>query len=95
MADPRVQKATYAFVKQHFDEISQKLPPAFRPYMAQFATPLCDDSLVPELSAFLKPRIEPLDGGPRALAQAMEEMSLCAAARKARLPGVVAFLSRQ
>ncbi len=95
MSDPRTRKIAYAFTKQHFDEISAKLPPAYRAYMAFFALPLCDDALKPELEAFLKPRIEPLDGGPRALAQAMEGLSLCAASRKAQQPAVEAFLSKQ
>ena len=84
----------FDFVKKHFDEIENKLPPAYRPYMAFTVVALCDDSRKAELAAFLKPRIEPLDGGPRALAQALEQMSLCSAARKAQTPGVVAFLSK-
>jgi alanyl aminopeptidase len=95
MAEPGLQARTYRFVKQHFDEIAAKLPPAFRVYMAYFANPLCDEAVRPELEAFLKPRIEPLDGGPRMLAQALEELSLCGAARAAKTPGVVAFLSKQ
>ena len=49
----------------------------------------------PEVEAFLKPRIEKLDGGPRALAQALEALSLCAASRKAQTPGIEAFLATQ
>ncbi len=95
MSDPRTRLVAYAFVKQHFDDISAKLPPAYRVYMAYFALPLCDDKYKPELEAFLKPRIEILDGGPRALAQAMEGLSLCAASRKAQAPAVEAFLAKQ
>ncbi|MBL0220149.1 MAG: M1 family metallopeptidase [Myxococcales bacterium] len=95
MQDPRTRMIAYAFVKEHFDEISAKLPPAYRTYMAYFAMPLCDDKYKPELEAFLKPRIEKLDGGPRTLAQAMEGLSLCAAGRKAQAPAVEAFLKKQ
>jgi alanyl aminopeptidase len=91
-ADPRTRATSFAFVKRHFDEIAKKLPEAFRPYMAFTIVSLCDASRKAELEAFLKPRIEPLDGGPRALAQALEEMTLCSAARKAQTPAVVAFL---
>ncbi len=89
------RETSFAFVKQHFDEILAKLPPMYRPYMASIAVPLCDSDRRPELEAFLKPKIEPLDGGPRALAQALEELDLCSAARKAQTPGVIAFLSKQ
>ena len=92
--DPRTRTLAFDFVKRHFDEIENKLPEAYRPYMAFTVVAICDDTKKAELAAFLKPRIEPLDGGPRALAQALEQMSLCAAARKAQTPGVVAFLSK-
>jgi aminopeptidase N len=93
-SDPRTRMTTFEFVKRHFDEITKKLPEAYRPYMAYTIVSLCDDSRKAELEAFLKPRIDPLDGGPRALAQALEQLTLCSAARKAQTPGVVAFLSK-
>jgi len=93
-SDPRTRMTSFEFVKRHFDEISKKLPEPYRPYMAFTFVSLCDDSKKAEFEAFLKPRIEPLDGGPRALKQALEELALCSAARKAQTPGVVAFLSK-
>jgi hypothetical protein len=95
MSDPLSRMTAYAFTKQHFDEILAKLPPAFRRYTAYMAVGLCDDSLAPEVKAFLEPRLANIDGGPKALAQAMEQMSLCSAARKAQAPAVEAFLARQ
>ena len=94
MSDPKLREATYQFAKQHFDEIEAKLPLPFRRYMAYFANPLCDDSRIPELEAFLGPRMAKV-GGERDLAQAMESISLCAAGRKARAASVAAFLAKQ
>ena len=94
-ADPRTRETTFAFIKAHFDEILAKLPPMYRSYMVYVVIPLCDADRRPELEAFFKPRIEPLPGGPRELAQAFEEMGLCSAGRKAQTPGVVAFLKKQ
>lgn len=91
-SDPRTRPTAWAFVQKHFDEISKKLPEMYRPYMAYTVVALCDASKKAELEAFLKPRIEPLDGGPRTLAQALEQLSLCSAAREAQTPGVIAFL---
>ncbi|HEY5943923.1 MAG TPA: M1 family aminopeptidase [Kofleriaceae bacterium] len=93
-SDPRTRMTAFEFVKRHFDEIMKKLPEAYRAYMAFTVVPLCDANRKAELEAFLKPRIDPLDGGPRALAQALEQLTLCSAARKAQTPGVVAFLSK-
>jgi len=95
MGDPRTRMMTFNFVKQHFDEIEGKLPPMYRPYMAYFAVELCDDAMAPEVKAFLEPKMAKLDGGPHVLTQAMEQMSLCSAGRKAQTPAVEAFFARQ
>jgi alanyl aminopeptidase len=95
MGDPRTRMISYNFVKQHFDEIEAKLPPMYRPYMGYFAVGLCDEAMAPEIKAFLEPRMAKLDGGPRVLTQAMEQMALCAAARKAQTPAVEAFFAKQ
>jgi cytosol alanyl aminopeptidase len=95
MGDPRTRMITYNFVKQHFDEIESKLPPMYRPYMGYFAVGLCDEAMAPEIKAFLEPRMAKLDGGPRVLTQAMEQMALCSAARKAQTPAVEAFFAKQ
>jgi cytosol alanyl aminopeptidase len=95
LGDPRSRMVAYKFVEKHFDEILAKLPVMYRPYMAFMAVALCDEAQKPAVEAFLKPKIEPLDGGPHALQQAMESMSVCAAERKAQTPGVEAFLKRQ
>jgi alanyl aminopeptidase len=95
MSDPRTRMLTYEFIKQHFDEISAKLPPMFRPYMAYFAVEMCDDALAPEIKAFLEPRMKPIEGGEHALTQAMEQLSLCSAGRKAQAPAVAAFFAKQ
>jgi alanyl aminopeptidase len=95
MGDPRTRMMTFNFVKQHFDEIEGKLPPMYRPYMAYFAVELCDDAMAPEIKAFLEPKMAKLDGGAHVLTQAMEQMSLCSAARKAQTPAVEAFFAKQ
>jgi aminopeptidase N len=95
LAEPRTRELGYRFVKDHFDEITNKLPPLYRPYMALILVPLCDDARKPEIEAYFKPKLDKLDGGPRMMAQALEAMSLCAAQRKASAPGVEAFLRRQ
>jgi alanyl aminopeptidase len=95
MREPRTRELAYQFVKDHYEEISNKLPQMYRPFLAFTFVALCDDARKPEIEAFYRPRIEKLDGGPRVLAQALETLSLCAAQRKAEAPGVEAFLRRQ
>jgi alanyl aminopeptidase len=95
MRDPTLRPRVYAWFVQHFDELAQKLPRSSRPQMARVAIRFCDEAKKPEIEAFLRPRIEPLDNGPREMAQAMEQLSLCAAAHAAQAPGVVDFLKKQ
>jgi alanyl aminopeptidase len=95
LRDPRTRELAYRFVKDHFDEIANKLPQMYRPFLAFSFVALCDEARKPEIQAIFGPRIEKLDGGPRIFAQALESLSLCAAQRKAQTPGVEAFLRRQ
>ncbi len=94
-AHPATRMIAYRFVVEHFDEVSAKLPERFRPYLALSLVALCDEDRKAEVQQFFGPRIEKLDGGPRIMAQALEQLSLCSAARKAQTPGVVEFLKRQ
>ena len=92
---PATREAAYVFVRDHFDAIAAKLPPMYRPYMAFTFVAMCDASRTKEFETFFRPKIDPLDGGPRIMQQALEELALCSASRKAQTPGVVAFLQRQ
>ena len=93
-ANRKTRVTAYNFVKEHYDAISEKLPLAYRPYMAYTVVALCDEGRRAEIEAFFKPRIEKLDGGALVMKQALEGMSLCAAQRKAQQPGVTAFLKK-
>ena len=93
--EPRTRELGFAFIKEHFDEITNKLPEAYRPFMAFTFVSLCDDSRKPEIEAFFTPKIAKIEGGPRVMKQALELLSLCSAQRKAEAPGVEAFLKRQ
>ncbi len=94
-SDRHTRNQAYEFMTKNFDLIAKKLPEPFRPYMAYTFVPLCDETRKAEFETFFKAKLEKVEGGPKALAQALEALHLCAAARKAQTPGVVAFLKRQ
>ncbi len=94
-ADAHNRPIGYDFIKTNFDKIAAKLPELYRPYLAYSFVPLCDDSLVPEIEKLFGAKIAAFNGGPRAMAQALEQLKLCAMQRKAELPGVTAFLKKQ
>jgi len=92
--DRRTRASAYGFVKDHFDEVAAKLPEGFRAYLAFSLVALCDESRKAEVEAFFGPRVSKFEGGPRAMTQALESLSLCAAGRKAQAPAVRAFLEK-
>nr|HEX4312651.1 M1 family metallopeptidase [Kofleriaceae bacterium] len=95
LADIRLRDSTLTWIEAHFDQLIDKLPKEYRPYMAYIAAPVCDESKKAEITAFLEPKMKSVDGGQRVLAQALEALSLCAAGRAQQTPGVVAFLQKQ
>jgi alanyl aminopeptidase len=90
-----VRAMAWEFVKTHFDEIVAKLPRAYGAYLAFSPLSLCSDEAKADMQAFFADRIPKLDGGPRIFAQALEAMSLCIENKKAKTPGIVAFLKKQ
>ncbi len=94
-ADHKTRETAYQFVKDHFDDIANKLPAPYRAYMAFTVVALCDDKRTDEVNEFFTPRVAKFEGGPRVMKQAIEQMHLCAATKKAQTPGVVAFLKKQ
>jgi alanyl aminopeptidase len=93
--EPKNREAAYAFIKTHFDEIAKKMPAPYRAYLAFTFVGLCDADRKAEVVAFFKPKIDSFDGGPRVMTQAVEQLELCSAQKKARTPGVIAFLKKQ
>ncbi|HEX5229608.1 MAG TPA: hypothetical protein VFW44_17975, partial [Bryobacteraceae bacterium] len=54
----------------------------------------CDSKHRIELDAFFADRVKDYNGGPRTLAQTLEGIDLCIAARKSMGPELAAFLDR-
>jgi cytosol alanyl aminopeptidase len=94
-SEPRNRAQSYLYVKNNFDAIAAKMPAMYRSFLAFTFVALCDDSRIEEVRSTFGPRIEKFEGGPRSMAQALEQLSLCSVARKAQLPGVAAFLKTQ
>jgi alanyl aminopeptidase len=93
--DPRLRDAAYAFVEAHFAEVANKLPASWRIGLAYAFSRLCDKAREPEIEAFFKARVEAFAGGPRLYQQELEQLELCDARKRARTPGVEAFLNTQ
>jgi cytosol alanyl aminopeptidase len=88
----------FEFVKQHLDALLKRLP---REVGEDYAAMLpgvggtfCDTKHRDELDSFFADRVKDYNGGPRTLAQTLEGIDLCIAARKSLAPELAAFLNR-
>ncbi len=89
------RRASFDFMKAHYDALVARLPrgefstPAYFPWIG---AGLCADSTRQEMEGFFKERSAGVAGGPRILAQALEDVDQCVARKKVQQPGLVAFL---
>jgi hypothetical protein len=85
----------WTFLVQHWSELAPRLRSDDGTGLVTTAAALaCQPGRRAEVAAFLKPRAEPFDGAPRALARALEEADACAAARARHQKAISAFLAR-
>ena len=88
----------FEFVKKHLDELLKRLPREVgEDYAAMLPTvgsSFCDAKHRDELDSFFSDRVKDYNGGPRTLAQTLEGIDLCMAARKSLAPELTAFLNR-
>jgi hypothetical protein len=82
-----------AFVRAHFDEISERLPDDWRATQVFVGASLCDDAQLASFESFYRARIEKLPGGPRDFLLARESLRTCAATRTAQAPTVARFFA--
>jgi cytosol alanyl aminopeptidase len=83
----------HSFWKTHYDQIAGRLPEGMRAGPVRSLVSLCDEQYRPDIESFYRPRLSRLAGGPRVINQTLEQLTLCAQARKAQSPGVAAFFS--
>jgi len=84
----------YEFVKANYDAILRKLPPFYGRFIPLSASAFCDEAHAKDAEAFFAPRMEKVEGGPRMLEQALEQVRLCSANREAQEASVAAFLKK-
>jgi len=90
--EPQTRDIANGFLRQHFDAISSRLPQEGRTYLLFAAAGICDAEHKADFEAFFTPRVAQFPGAPRALAQHLEEIDLCAAFRGAQQTSAVRFL---
>jgi hypothetical protein len=86
--------ALWDFVKANFDAIIARMPRETTGGIPYVASGFCDAAHEKDVKAFLGGRVEKLPGGTRNLAQTLESIHLCTAARTAQEPSVGEFLTK-
>ncbi len=88
----------FDFVKQHLDELLKRLPREvgedYAAMLPSVGATFCDTKDRNALDSFFADRVKDYNGGPRTLAQTLEGVDLCIAARKSMAPELTAFLNR-
>jgi alanyl aminopeptidase len=99
LRQPSTANLSYQYVREHYDAIKAKLPSsvdsdyaASLPFLASAS--MCSDRGEAEAREFFGPRMENVVGGPRQLANALEQIHLCAAAKPNAGKQIASFLSQ-
>jgi alanyl aminopeptidase len=82
------------FMQRNFAVLNRRLPLETMASLPWLAVSFCDQPHRVEMERFFRDRSPKLPGGPRALAQALEEIELCDAYVKAQQASAVKFLEK-
>jgi aminopeptidase N len=80
------------FYQRNFDTLAGKLRSDELGGLIGMVGNLCDEQQRAEAEALLTPRVANIEGGPRALARALESIRLCVESERRHQPSVVEFL---
>nr|WP_253899515.1 ERAP1-like C-terminal domain-containing protein [Corallococcus carmarthensis] len=89
---PETQSLAWGFYREQFDTLTQRLRSDELGGLINQVGNLCDAAQLTEAEAFLTPRVKQVEGGPRALARAMESIRLCIESEKLHQQSVRDFL---
>ena len=99
LGEPETQALAFDFVRDHYDEVLQRLPrdgdfdaAASLPFVGQT---FCDEPSRRAFVGFFQDRVRQFLGGPRNYAQVLEGIRLCEAQRAAQAGDVAQFFGRQ
>ncbi len=95
---PETRELPFQFIEQNIDKLLELVPRevgqdygAFFPFAGGA---FCDASHRASVQTFFEERVKAFTGGPRNLAQVLEEIDLCIAKRKTLAPELATFLER-
>ena len=82
LGEPATRTAARAWYREHFEQIFGKAPQVWQAFLPGFdSSGMCSEAEAVDLHARYNERMAKVEGGPRGMAQAEEEVRLCAALR--------------
>src|SRR5262249_17810405 len=90
--DRRQRAAAWAYFKEHYDAIMERIPVFAAGYMPHTAGGFCSAAARAAAGAFLPPRAA-TPGAPQSLAEAVEQIDMCAAKVDAQSASARAFFA--
>jgi alanyl aminopeptidase len=98
LAYPETRDLPFQFVQQNIDTLLTAIPREvgedYAAVLPSVGRAFCDASHREAVQTFFQDRVKSFTGGPRNLAQVLEEIDLCIAKRKALTPELEAFLQK-
>jgi alanyl aminopeptidase len=92
--DDRMVDVSFAFLKDNYDAVIARLPGELAGDAPRLGEAFCTSGARADVDAFFKGRVEKLTGAPRALAQVLEQITLCNAQRELQAASFAAFLKK-
>ncbi len=92
---PETRAVADAFLREHADELLPRMAESTALGLAGVVTASCDAAARDDAAAWLHARLEPITGGTRVVAQAIEEMDNCIARRAALGPQLDTWLEKR
>jgi alanyl aminopeptidase len=91
---PDTREAAWSWMKEHYDALLARMPRHHAGVQLVGAgDAFCDADHAKDVESFFTPKIEGIEGGPRALAETLEDVQLCAARRTASEASARAFFA--
>jgi cytosol alanyl aminopeptidase len=91
-APPENHALVYHFIKTHFDTLVAQLPRDTAASFPSYGAAVCQESAIPDVESFFRPRASAFVGLPERLDQSLERLRLCIALGRAQGPSVARFL---
>lgn len=96
LSDEDQRDETWEWLKTNYDKIYARLPKHHAGNaLLSTGSVFCDEAHAADVEAFFKPKVDKIEGGPRTLAQNLEDVRLCSARRKVQEPKVREFFEKK